>query len=227
MARIVKEYDERYTEFLNTAQALFFSKGYAATSVAEIIKTVGVAKGTFYHYFASKSDILEAIVDRITQQLFSTLQPILDDPVLNAVQKLERFVGTTSQWKAARKPEMLETARALYQDDNVLLREKMQRYAVKATVPLLARIIAQGSAEGVFDVQYHTEAAEIVVAIMRVMTENATMFILSENRDADDLDHLKRQVVLCNQSVARVLGMTPGTLNLFEIEFLDTWLTDQ
>jgi len=38
MARITKDYDERYTEFLDVGQALFYSKGYEPTSVQEIIK---------------------------------------------------------------------------------------------------------------------------------------------------------------------------------------------
>jgi len=38
MARTIKKYDERRTEFLNTAQELFFTKGYEQTSVEDIIK---------------------------------------------------------------------------------------------------------------------------------------------------------------------------------------------
>ena len=62
MVRITKEYDERLTEFLETAQQLFFQKGYEKTSVNDIIKKIGVAKGTFYHYFKSKKDLLDKIV---------------------------------------------------------------------------------------------------------------------------------------------------------------------
>ena len=58
MPRTVKDYDERYAEFLDVAQQLFFSQGYERTTVQEIIDTVGVAKGTFYHYFDSKQAIL-------------------------------------------------------------------------------------------------------------------------------------------------------------------------
>ncbi len=51
MARTVKEYDERYKEFLNVGQRLFYQKGYAQTSVQDIIGEIGVAKGTLLLLF--------------------------------------------------------------------------------------------------------------------------------------------------------------------------------
>ncbi|MGB6371054.1 MAG: TetR/AcrR family transcriptional regulator, partial [Atribacterota bacterium] len=60
MVRIIKKYDERRTEFLDTAQELFFTKGYEQTAVETIIKKMGLSKGTFYYYFKSKEDLLDA-----------------------------------------------------------------------------------------------------------------------------------------------------------------------
>ena len=76
MARIVKEYDARHAEFLDVAQTLFFSKGYEQTSVQDIINTVGVAKGTFYHYFRSKVEVLDALVQRMFEQTLASLEPL-------------------------------------------------------------------------------------------------------------------------------------------------------
>ena len=64
MVRIVKEHEERKNELLDAAQALFYQNGYETTSVAKIIDSVGIAKGTFYHYFKSKTDLLDQIVER-------------------------------------------------------------------------------------------------------------------------------------------------------------------
>ena len=66
MARIIKEYDERYTEFLDVAQKLFYSKGYEQSSVQGIIKAVNVAKGTFYGYRWRQSYALPAAQTRDT-----------------------------------------------------------------------------------------------------------------------------------------------------------------
>lgn len=226
MARTVKDYDERYNEFLDIAQGLFFTKGYAGTSVQEIIRAVGVAKGTFYHYFPSKADILEAIVQRLYEQSLLILTPIIKDSTLGAVQKFEGFIQAISQWKKSQKTEMIETARALYRDENILLREKMQRQAQATLGPLMASIIEQGVQEGVFRVEYPAEVAEIVIGIMRAVTENATLFLLSAQHNDDAIQHIKRQFLLCNQSVSRVLAMPKeaGSITLFETDYLDEWL---
>ena len=55
---------------LHAAVELFARQGYDGTSVAEVIAQAGVAKGGFYHHFASKEALLyEVYGDLITRQL--------------------------------------------------------------------------------------------------------------------------------------------------------------
>jgi AcrR family transcriptional regulator len=62
MTRTVKEPDIRRAELLDAAQKLFYAKGYEKTPVQDNIDRVGVAKGTFYHYFGSKVELLDELV---------------------------------------------------------------------------------------------------------------------------------------------------------------------
>lgn len=43
---------------------LFAEHGYAATSTRQLSRGLGVTNGTFYHYFASKEDLLKQICDK-------------------------------------------------------------------------------------------------------------------------------------------------------------------
>ena len=54
----MRGYDERRAEILDSAQKQFFLKGYETASVNEIIEAAGISKGTFYHYFESKDELL-------------------------------------------------------------------------------------------------------------------------------------------------------------------------
>jgi AcrR family transcriptional regulator len=83
MVRISKEHDERLTEFLDTARQLFFEKGYEKTSVNDIIEKVGVAKGTFYHYFKSKEDLLDQLVNQFIEKSLSTVGEMMERTDLN------------------------------------------------------------------------------------------------------------------------------------------------
>ena len=56
---------------LNTSFELFTSQGINQTSISDIVKKAGVAKGTFYLYFKDKYDIRNRLIARKSNQLFT------------------------------------------------------------------------------------------------------------------------------------------------------------
>ncbi|MBR8656625.1 TetR/AcrR family transcriptional regulator [Achromobacter sp. Marseille-Q0513] len=60
------------------AEKLFLAKGVEATTISEIVEEAQVAKGTFYHYFASKNDMLGALAQRYTARFLERLQAAVD-----------------------------------------------------------------------------------------------------------------------------------------------------
>ncbi len=63
MARIVKKAEERREEIIAAAREIFQLKGYESTTMHAVMKKLNIAKGTIYHYFASKEALLEAVVE--------------------------------------------------------------------------------------------------------------------------------------------------------------------
>ena len=57
------------TALLRTALLLFSSRGYDAVGVQEIAAATGVTKPTLYHFFGSKSGLLEAIFQESSVKL--------------------------------------------------------------------------------------------------------------------------------------------------------------
>lgn len=55
---------------LNSAFSLFNEKGFAQTSISDIVEKAGVAKGTFYLYFRDKTDLLDKLVAKRAVELF-------------------------------------------------------------------------------------------------------------------------------------------------------------
>ena len=49
---------QRRQQILSAARSVFDEKGYESATVSDIVKTAGVAQGTFYLYFDSKKDIV-------------------------------------------------------------------------------------------------------------------------------------------------------------------------
>ena len=60
--------DERKASLLSAAKDLFFSRGYAATSVNDILDTQHVSKGSFYHHFESKLEVLTELCKQHEQE---------------------------------------------------------------------------------------------------------------------------------------------------------------
>jgi TetR/AcrR family transcriptional repressor of nem operon len=83
---------------LAAAEALVFDRGFAGTSLDEIIEKVGVTKGAFFYHFKSKADLAKGIVERFAreeQQLFVELseraEALADDPLQEALLFFKLF----------------------------------------------------------------------------------------------------------------------------------------
>jgi AcrR family transcriptional regulator len=68
---------------VSVARELFTERGYAATSVEDIVQRAGVAKGTLYHHFTGKDVLFRAVYDAVQADVASrlaTAAPALDEP---------------------------------------------------------------------------------------------------------------------------------------------------
>ena len=79
---------------LDSAAELFNTKGYAATTVREIVKAAGVTKPVLYYYFHNKEGIFLELM-RETYEKFSELMQSVCFEKGRAREKLERFTDRT------------------------------------------------------------------------------------------------------------------------------------
>ncbi len=221
--RISKAPDERRSELIAAAQQLFYTQGYDSTSVSDIVKSVGVAKGTFYYYFDTKVEILEAMVDELTEQSLVVMRKIVADQSLSAVEKWQRAFKTTAAWKTDHRAELVAVLRVINHPDNVLLRHKIEEGSVTAAIPEVAKIIEQGIAEGVFDVEFAEESAEIAFSVMRSISSFLGAVVLNPDDYPNPLPLVQRKVAAIQTAVERILGAPQGSLALINIESLAIW----
>ncbi|WP_037604568.1 TetR/AcrR family transcriptional regulator [Streptacidiphilus rugosus] len=65
---------------LAAASRLFAERGFAPTSVQDIVELAGVTKGAMYHYYASKDDLLQQIYTRLLLVQSARLADIAEGP---------------------------------------------------------------------------------------------------------------------------------------------------
>ncbi|MEZ4514555.1 MAG: TetR/AcrR family transcriptional regulator [Chloroflexota bacterium] len=214
MARITKEHDERRGEILDTAQQLFYQKGYQQTSIQDIIDTIGIAKGTFYHYFGSKLDLLDELVERLLAQSVAVVEPIVKDPMLDAVTKLQRFFEQANSFKDANKAFLLMIVQPFYSDENTIFRQKLTDASVGAMTPLLTAVLEQGIAEGHFTTPYPAELAEMILLLGRGLTDPIMGLFLRPEENSRLLPLIAHKVHAYHHAIAQLLGVAPGTVQI-------------
>lgn len=226
LARIVKEYDQRHQELLDTAQQLFYSKGYSQTSVRDIIDAVGIAKGTFYHYFDSKTALLEDLVERLISQTLVILEALADDESLDALTKFTRIFNVIGNWKTERRAELMAMMRMLYSDENILLMHKFKESSVTAVLPPFTKVIEQGVAEGVFKVESAEDSAEIFMKSSQGFSETFARILLNSDDYENPAEVVRRKKLAYERAIERGLGAPVGSLPLFDEAIIDAWFED-
>jgi AcrR family transcriptional regulator len=140
--------EETRAHILQSAIALFSKNGYDASSVAEICQAAGVSKGAFYHHFASKQAVFQALLEGwlagLNLQMDALLNTAPDVPA--GFMRLASMAGPIFRdaqgqfpmflefWtQSSRDPALWETAIAPY------------RHFVELFSAALAKGIQQGS----------------------------------------------------------------------------------
>lgn len=216
MARITKEYDVRKVEFLNAAQQLFFEYGYDQTSVSMILEKVGVAKGTFYHYFPSKADLLDALAERVARQGLQQLRSIVENPHLGALEKFNRYFAESPVTEEQSGEVAKTVLRVMYEDENILLRHKARVRSMELVVPELGKIIAQGVEEGIFHVPYPERTAELILMLGGELKDTYAGLFLELDEKPENITLAKQLVGQYEDAIARMLAAPPGSIRFHE-----------
>lgn len=157
--RISKNPEERRNEILDAAETLFTTKGYSNTTINDILKLVGIAKGTFYHYFQSKGEVMDEVVMRFIAIGVEAAKEIDSDPNLKAHEKIFQIIMAQSP-DGSRKEQMIDE---LHRVNNAEMHQKSLVETILQLTPILADVIEQGIAEGTFKTPFPKETVEFLL----------------------------------------------------------------
>ena len=83
--------DLKKQAILDTADRLFFEKGYTATTIDDILASLGCSKGSLYHHFESKQQILRELCLNRTAMAFASYRGLQGQSTLDALNSLIYF----------------------------------------------------------------------------------------------------------------------------------------
>ena len=140
------KYPEQTVEkILSAAERLFAQKGYAKTTLQDIIDTTGLSKGAVYHHFKSKEEIAAKVGDRLGARVAAVLARIRDDAALTGLQKLQTVFAVSLL--PGRQQQLQHMLPHLCDDPQFFTMEYHD--LLETTVPLyITPMIRQGVADG-------------------------------------------------------------------------------
>lgn len=140
--------DEKRERILKVAEHLFATRGYAHTTMEQIVRELGVTKPFVYYYFHNKQEIFETLSWRPAVACFTAMDFAPDDvrPAhVKVTEGLERLIRATITYHPAsffayREPQV-------YRPDYLEAQKKLAHHFYDRLCPLLE----QGRQDGMFD----------------------------------------------------------------------------
>ncbi len=164
MIRMINK--ERRKEIVSAAQELFLEKEYEKTTLQDVMAKVGIAKGTVYHYFNSKEELLESVVAKMVDEYVTRLQGILAKATGGALDRIRVLITASNV-----VDEQGETLERLHRAGNIGLHARLLAVMLTKMAPLYADVIRQGCEEGIFKTEHPLETAEVFLAGIQLITD--------------------------------------------------------
>ena len=214
---------DRREAILDVAERLIRTVGYERMSIQAVQDELGISRGAVYHYFGSKEDLLEAVVERMASAIGQALQPIVDEADLAADEKLRRVFLVAGRWKTERRDLVLELLGVWMSDVNAVARVKLSRTAIEHILPVLAAIVRQGTEEGTFAVDSADHTARVLLDVLQGAGETTGELLVRMRSGAIDLDTVRQAFDAYETAIERILGLPPGSFTYIDDQLLHAW----
>ncbi|AUB75489.1 TetR/AcrR family transcriptional regulator [Pseudomonas paraversuta] len=167
---------------IDVAKSLMTHKGYTAVGLMEVLKAAGVPKGSFYHYFRSKEEFGQALLEEYFQEYIGRVDVVMAAQGTGA----ERLLGYLRYWaktQAFDHPE--EKCLVVKLGAEVCdLSEDMRGVLEEGTALIIQRIkrcVEQGMADGSIT---STQDAETLAESLYQLWLGASLLVKVRNTTA-------------------------------------------
>ena len=161
LARPVKKTQQQWkNEILNAAQNLFITKGYQQTSISDIMKEVGGAKGMFYRCFQSKEEVMQELGNQMFFQN-NPFEEIKKRTDLNGLQKIKELLLLNQS--DSKRNDINMQAISILKDPHILASAIESNRRI--LTPLWYELLEEGKNDGSIKTEYTKELSELLPLI--------------------------------------------------------------
>jgi AcrR family transcriptional regulator len=228
MARTLNKeaHEKKRNDILNIVLELIYSKGYDDFTVQDVRHTLGISSGAFHHYFKSREELLNALIDQIQEEWEMTILPFVDSKDLTALDKLRGIFGAFERSRDSNKVAIAHILEAWYADRNNTIRERVNDAKLTLCAPLFAKIIRQGNDEGAFMVDSPDYVGSMIIQLLQGMERTHANLLLAAR--SGDVKQRVGDIVAAHsaylESIERILHAQPNSLGRVDTDVVKSWV---
>ena len=204
----------RREQIIETAERLFYKKGYEQTSVQDILDELNLSKGGFYHHFESKLQVLEAICARQGERDRAAMEQALAANEGRAAAQLSALFDCCGLWRHDRMDFAGLMIRVAYRGRSYQLRDAMRRAMMDNALPLMNRVIAAGLREKVFFTRFPDEIGELILQLFANITDEIAMALADPQAETAPI---LARLEAYRAAVETLLGAPFGSIRLYDL----------
>ena len=145
-----RQREERAALILEAAYDVLVEKGYHEASIDEIAARVGISKGAVYLHFASKEDLVIALVEQQIVKFLALIDQVIGEST-TVRERLERILLQTHIGIEEQHQVMLELINSIGLTKGVLERRVRSQARIAEAMERIAALFEEGKRTGELD----------------------------------------------------------------------------
>lgn len=208
--------EESKNRIVETAEKLFAEKGFEETSVQDILDELKLSKGGFYHYFATKMELLTEVCRKRSEEWYSRgaayVRSLRTGPAerLNAALKLVNLMDRDN-------PALLGVLTEMgAKGEDAAVRRELRAIAMEKLLPLVEEILEAGMREKQFALRRPGETARLITLLALDINEEAAREVIADFRNPDCAYQVLELLSAYREAVETLVNAPYGSMELFD-----------
>ena len=186
MAKRMNDTQQRKKQILEAARKIFMQKGFYNASIDDVAAEVGVVRGTVLHYYKSKKELMEAVLESTGEDLIPIITRITEERSVPAKERILLLIEACSRQFINVKPQLIQYGMGQEGEEFRYLMDQMRIKAFYKVCELLEEILEDGCREGTFQIEdTRARASAVTFAVFGI-----TGAKLSADRIVKEMEHI-------------------------------------
>ena len=199
------EYSNKRKEIINAAIGMIMEVGYKKFSLNQLLKNLEMSKGAFFHYFKSKEELIDSVIDYASQDIIQRIRLIRENQELTPTEKIRSLYNSSSMQTFNYGDEGKVYAQKVYSKDNQIFIDLLAEAAVEECLVFFEKVIQEGNATGEFRVKQVKGTVTQMINLTLATNKEISEYILSE-RTVEDRVKITEIVEVFESIIEYLLG---------------------